>query len=405
MRLVFLASRFWPALGGGEALVHDLARALADRHDVTVLAHRIDNGPSGRLSESLYQPPPFAPFEDGGAKVIPIRLSRQARLRLLPLGVQVLPVCRRYAYGRGRILLAHWSSQVFGRVLAQHVRGADLLHVWGTDLLAANGLGAARRAGVPLVVTPLLHTGQWGDDPAAVRTYRQADRVMALLNVERDALIRLGVAAERTSVCGSCSPGVSLGGGGQLRRRLGIEGPLVVFLGMRRSYKGHDLLLEAAGQLNGAGPRVSVAFVGPGEPLPPQQLGPHIIDGGQVDEAGRGAWLDAADLLCLPSAHEIFPISVLEAFSARTPVLLSDLPPLRELVSRSGGGRVVERTVPAIAAALREMLGDPVALRRMGEAGHAFWAAGFKPEALARRQEHVYERVVTEAALARQASH
>jgi glycosyltransferase involved in cell wall biosynthesis len=399
VRLVFLAGRTWPALGGGEALLHHLAGALADRHDVTVLAHRIDNGPDGRLSESLCQPPPFVPFDDGGASVTPIRLSRRARVALLPLGLQVVPISRRYAFGRGRILLARWSSQIFGRVLAQHLAAADVLHVWGTDLLAANGLGAARRTGVPMIVTPMLHAGQWGDDPASVRTYRQANRVLALLNAERDALLRLGVPEERASVCGACSPGVPLGSGAELRRRLGIEGPLVVFLGMRRPYKGHDLLLEAASQLTGARPKVCFAFVGPGEPLPQTEFGPRIIDGGQVDEAGRGAWLEAADLLCLPSAHEIFPISVLEAFSARTPVLVSDLPPLRELISRSGGGRAVERTVPALAAALRAMLADPVALRRMGDAGHAFWEAGFKPEAFARRHEQVYKRVVAEAAL------
>jgi glycosyltransferase involved in cell wall biosynthesis len=396
VHVVFLTSRYWPAIGGAEILLHYLAPALAEHHEVTVLAHRIGDGASDRLAESLRHPPPFAPFDDGGAHVIPVEIPRMTRVRLLPLGLQVLPISRRYAFGRGRILLAGWSGQVVGRLLAQHLRTADLLHVWGADLLAANGLGAARRAGVPLVITPFMHVDQWGTDPASIRTYRQADRMLALLDVEGDALKQLGVAEERIAVCGSCSPGVPTGGGAELRRRLGIDGPLVVFLGVRRSYKGHDLLLDAARELEASRPDVFFAFVGPGDPLEPDRLGHRIIDGGQVDEAGRGAWLEAADLLCLPSAHEIFPLSVLEAFSARTPVLLSDLPPLRELVSRSGGGRVVQRTGPALAAALRDMLADPIALRRMGDMGHAFWSTAFTPEAVARCHERVYQRVATE---------
>jgi phosphatidyl-myo-inositol dimannoside synthase len=394
MRLVFLAGRYWPALGGVELLVHHVANALAERHEVTVIAHRIDDSPTDRLSDSLHHPPPFAPFNDGTVRVVPVDMPSSARFRLLPLGLQVVPIAGRYAFGRMRVALAGWSSQVMSRVLAQHVRGADLLHIWATDLIAANGVGAARRAGVPVVITPFVHPGQWGYDPGSVRTYRRADRVLGLLNVERELFAGLGVPQERIAVCGSCTPGVRTGGGAALRERLGLSGPLVLFLGARRPYKGHDLLLAAAAELKSSLPDAVFAFVGPGDPLPIEQLGPNVVDGGVVDDQERGTWLEAADLLCLPSAHEIFPLSLLEAFSARTPALVSDLPPLRELMVRSGGGRVVARTVPAIAAMLREMLGDPAALRRMGEAGHAFWAEGFTPDAVARCHERIYESIV-----------
>ena len=394
MRLVFLAGRYWPAIGGVERLVHHVANALAQRHEVTVIAHHIDDDPPDRLSESLRHPPPFAPFDDGNVRVVPVVLPTGVRLRLLPLGIQVVPIARRYAFGPMRVALSEWSSQVMSRVLAPHVRGADILHVWAADLIAANGVGAARRAGVPVVITPFVHPGQWGYDPGSIRSYRRADHIVGLLNVERKVFIELGVPTERVTVCGSCTPGVTTGGGTALRRSLGISGPLVLFLGARRPYKGHDLLLATAAELRSSLPDAVFAFVGPGDPLSSERLGHNVVDGGVVDDEGRGAWLDAADLLCLPSAHEIFPLSLLEAFSARTPALVSDLPPLRELMTRSGGGRVVGRTVPAITQALHEMLGDPVALRRMGEAGHAFWAEQFTPEALARCHERIYERIV-----------
>jgi glycosyltransferase involved in cell wall biosynthesis len=115
-----------------------------------------------------------------------------------------------------------------------------------------------------------------------------------------------------------------------------------------------------------------------------------VIDAGSVGEDARAAWLDAADLVCLPSAFEIFPNTVLEAWSAGTPVLLSDIPPLRELVEQSGGGEVVARDPDALAGAIARLLDDPARLERMGAAGRARWASAYTPAAVAARHEQVY---------------
>jgi glycosyltransferase involved in cell wall biosynthesis len=108
-----------------------------------------------------------------------------------------------------------------------------------------------------------------------------------------------------------------------------------------------------------------------------------VIDAGRVSDAEKFDWLAAADLLCLPSLGEIFPVAILEAWSAGTAVLVSDIPPLLELIDTVRAGRAAPRTPAAIAAALEAMLADPDELRAMGERGRAWWSANATPQAVA----------------------
>jgi glycosyltransferase involved in cell wall biosynthesis len=396
MRIVFVAGRYWPATGGVENLIHHVARELARRHDVTVIAHRIDEEPDQRLSESLRHPPPFTEFRDGRARVVPVEIGRAQRLALAPLIAQVTPGLARYAYGRPRIAMLNLYARVVARLYAPYVRGADLVHAWTTGYPGAAAARTARAAGRPLVMTPFVHRGQWGDDVASRRLLRRADRVVGLLDAERDTFRAMGIREDRIAICGVCAPAAATGGGPDLRARYDISGPLVLFLGVRRPYKGHDLLLAAAGRVARALPDVTFAFVGPGPALATNGVGARVVDVGPVDADARGSWLEAADVLCLPSAHEIFPVSVLEAWSTRTPVVVSDLPPLVDLMRRTGGGLTAPREPGALAEVLLTLLERPDERRRLAAAGHEFWRSAHTPEAIAVRHEALYRDVLGE---------
>ena len=392
MRILFVAPRFWPAVGGMESFLRHVTTALARRHEVTVLAQGLDSGHRGRLADSLLPPARFEAFAHDEVQVLPLRLDGARRVLLAPLALQVVPGLRRYAYGAARLPAARLYARVVGPRIAAAAASADIVHMWGGGLLGAAAIRAARTTGAPVAITPFAHRGQWGDEPAAAVTYRSADRVLALLEEDAAVYRELGVPAERIEVCGVCSPGVAAGGGAALRSRLGIEGPLVLFLGVRRPYKGFDLLLEAAPLVAGSRPDVSFAFLGPGPALPPSDG--RILDIGEVGEDERAAWLEAADLLCLPSQGEIFPVTILEGWSVGTPVLTSDLPTLRELVGLTGGGATAERRPDALAEAIVSLLTDPAALRMMGESGRRLWQERFTVEAVAAAHERVYERLL-----------
>jgi glycosyltransferase involved in cell wall biosynthesis len=403
VNITYVTNRSWPALGGVETYLRHLSRAVAAEHDVTVLAQGIDSKPWSQLADSVQPPSTFAPFDDDGVAVLPIRLPAGRRALLAPLAAQVVPVLRRYAWGRSRVVAARYYASVAGHSLAAQARGADLIHVFGTDLLAAAALRAGRILGIPVVATPFAHRGHWGDTEACAVTYRELDRVIALL--ESDALLyeELGVPRERIVVGGVCTPDVMASDGAGLRGRLGIDGPLVVFLGVRRAYKGAHLLLEAAPAVSRNVPGTTFAFVGPGPALP-QVTGARVLDVGAVDDDQRAAWLAASDVLCLPSEAEIFPSSFLEAWTASTPVVAADIPPLRELVTRSGGGVVAERSAEPLAAALTSLLLDPARARALGAAGHAFWKSSFTVEAVARLHDELYRACCLPAATVQKAA-
>ena len=393
--MTFIVSRYWPATGGVESHMRSVVNDLASRHDVTVLAYATDESLPGRLTTSLRPGPTFQPFDDGAARVEPVTLTRRQRARLIPQALQVLPGTARLAYGRLRAPLAAQYARAVGPILAERVSETDVVHVWSADLVGAAAVRAARLLRRPSVITPFVHPGQWGEDPGSVRTYRRADRVVALLGTERDAYVRLGVRPDRVAVSGVCSPGIVLGGGAAIRERHRISGPLVLFLGVRRSYKGHDVLLAAAPRVAEACPGTTFAFVGPGDPIEPDGHGARVIDAGRVSDEERAAWLDAADVFCLPSAHEIFPVSILEAWSAHTAVVVSELPPLVELMARSYGGVTVPRTADAFARTLVDVLRDDARRDRLAAAGHRFWIAEATPQAVARRHEQIYEELLS----------
>lgn len=391
LKLVFVAARSWPAVGGMESYLRQLTTELATRHEVTVLAQGLDSGPRARLSETLRPPVSFEPFLDAGVRVEPLRVPARRRALMAPLAAEVAPLLGRYAHGRSRIAAARLAAAAMGPAIATATRGADVVHMWGGGLLGAAAERAARTTGAGFAITPFAHRGQWGDDPASARLYRSADRVLALLEADAALYRELGVEPARLEIAGVCSAGAA-GNGAALRRRHGIDGPLVGFLGVRRPYKGYELLLEAATLAAKELPGLTLAFAGPG-PAVAGRDGVRVVDLGEIDDAGRGDLLDAADLLCLPSLGEIFPVSILEAWSVGTPVLTSDIPPLAELARRSGGGLAVAREPAALAVALVELLRDPARLRALGAAGRRFWRDGHTVAASGRRHELVYEAI------------
>lgn len=396
LRVVHVASRYWPAVGGVESFLRHVATGMAARHDVTVLTQRIDDGPTTRLSSSLRPPPPFEPFWDGPARIEPLHIPVHRRAMMAPLLSQVVPVARRYAYGRARGPASALYALAVAPLIARTLEGADVMHMWGGDMLSAAAVRSARLAGVPAVITPFAHANGWSTDPGSAGAYRAADGVVALLEADAAVYEELGVPAGRLSVCGVCSPALPAGGGGEVRRRHGIDGPLILFLGVRRAYKGFDLLLDAAEHVHAQRPDATFAFVGPGASLPAARS-PRILDVGTVDEKDKAAWLDAADLLCLPSESEIFPVSIIEAWSVGTPVLVSDLPTLEEIIRRWGGGVVARREPSAFAKVILDLLERPEQLREMGEAGRAEAARSGTVEAAVRKHEQLYRNLIATA--------
>jgi glycosyltransferase involved in cell wall biosynthesis len=362
----------------------DLADGLSVFHRVTAVVPR--KTPRGARQDELRKL--------GGAwEVLDYVPSRVARLISTPADDVSLPLLRRYAHGRAGIPAARLFGSVVGRSLAADLpKRPDVVHAFTADMTAHLALGLGHAARSPVVLTGFPHPGQYGNGPIDASAYRAADGIVALTEHDRDVYRQLGAPRGRVFVIPPPSDDLGVGGKGGARERLGIQGRLVLFVGVRREYKGARILHDAAPRIAARVDDVTVAFVGPGDPIPPVE-GARIQDVGEVDSETMHDWIRAADVLVLPSLHEIFPLVVLEAWSAGVPVVLSDIPPLLHLIRVSGGGVAVPRRTEAVAEGVVELLNDGPRRTELGDAGRRYWQEHCAPETIITAYHELYARL------------
>jgi glycosyltransferase involved in cell wall biosynthesis len=381
VRVTYVARRAHPAVGGIETHLRFLTDALPPLERVQILTPRVDDG-WPHYTDVLARGS-FEPFARGQVPTEPLRARHP---RLLPVAAErLLQWAPRGRGWVGRRSFHGYAAGVGPAIAAAADRPAVLHVLSGGNLAAATAL-AARRLSVPVVMTPSAHPGQWDDDPLSGAAYRAADLVLAWSDADAETYRRLGVSPQRLRISPPAGAPLSPGGGAALRASHGIAGPLVVFVGRRQAYKGAGLLIEAARRAS-----FTAVLVGPGDPV--RETG--VIDAGRVTDEARAAWVDAADVLAMPSSHESFGLAVAEAWSVGTPVVTSDIPVLRALVEAAGGGLAVARDPVSIAGAIEAIAGDPARARALGEAGRRYWRKELSPESAARRTLAAYEELIS----------
>jgi glycosyltransferase involved in cell wall biosynthesis len=193
---------------------------------------------------------------------------------------------------------------------------------------------------------------------------------------ERELVERVGVAPERVRVIphGAFDHMLRLPGERPLPDELAlVEGPVILCFGTIRPYKGIDVLLRAFGELEGA----ELWIVGRPLNTPMEPL--HELAGDGVRFVTRylaeqevPAFFRRADLVVLPH-REVDQSGVLNvALAFGKPIVMTEIGGFEEVAADTGAGRLVPPEDPgALAAALRELLADPEASRRLGEAARA----------------------------------
>jgi glycosyltransferase involved in cell wall biosynthesis len=169
--------------------------------------------------------------------------------------------------------------------------------------------------------------------------------------------------------------------GAEFRRRQGIpEGHMVITqVCWMVEKKGVEHMLRAAAMFLRKCSQAHFLLVGDGPELPRyRQLAVDLgIEGavtftGLISEPIDMGVFDASDIYCQPSVwQEACPIAVLEAMSARLPVIASDTGGIPEIVEHGRSGILVPvGASEEICAALERLFADPDLRRSMGEAGY-----------------------------------
>jgi glycosyltransferase involved in cell wall biosynthesis len=263
--------------------------------------------------------------------------------------------------GRAGFLL---SSLLFAWRVAWYVRQQGYTTVYSRDKAV---LVALRRFAPQVPVVWEVH----GAEPAKAIKQLGGARCVAISQGLKDALVAQGVPEGRVVVA---HDGVDLAAFERVesqhaaRERLGLpqDKKVVLYIGRLDGWKGTDTLLEAAALL----PNIVMAIIG-GEPKQLETLKARYP---QVRFLGFRPYKEianneaAADVLVLPntgkdetSVRFTSPLKLFTYMAAEKPIVASDLPSLREVVSEREVFFVTPDNPAALAAGIAEALSDSVA--------------------------------------------
>jgi glycosyltransferase involved in cell wall biosynthesis len=164
----------------------------------------------------------------------------------------------------------------------------------------------------------------------------------------------------------------------RFRRRHGIEGSYLLYVGRVDVEKGCRALVEAflPWRAQAAQP-VTLVLVGTIAMKLPRH--PALRALGFRPEAEKRDAIAGATALVMPSPHESFSFVILEAWSQGTPVLATARSPvLRGHVARSGGGLLFDQAPGDLGAGVGALVADEVLGKALGERGRAYVEARYR---------------------------
>ncbi|MGO9327472.1 MAG: glycosyltransferase family 4 protein [Steroidobacteraceae bacterium] len=224
----------------------------------------------------------------------------------------------------------------------------------------------------------------------AIGTYdRDIDRYIALTQFARGKFANAGIADAKLVVKPNFIPNPPDPGHG--------EGRYVVFVGRLTEGKGVETLIDAWRDLGS----VKLRIVGDGNlrvqlEARAKREGLNIEFTGKQDRAAVLEAISNATFLIMPSVwYETFGLVVAEAFACGTPVLVSRIGSLDELVQEGTTGAKFTPGDPRdLANAVRTMLGDEARLQRMRIGARSFFDAHLTEEKNYSQLMTIYEDVL-----------
>ncbi len=301
------------------------------------------------------------------------------------------------------------------RYLAHSAPAFDVAHLHACrNLPGVIAAGALRRAGIPYVLAPngtaprierRRLAKRLFDAVAGSRVLRDAARLIAVSQAERDQLRSVGVGAEEIRIIPNpisveeFEPPPVRGG---FRRTIAAGArPLVLFLGQISPRKRVDVLVRAFALLSRPDARLVIAGNDAGAARPARRLAQTLGIGGQVIFPGllrgqeRLAALADADIVVYPSQDEVFGLVPVEALLCGTPVAVAGDCGCAEVVGSMGGGHVVPLgDHVALARAIETTLRRPRRWRAAADAAAARIRATYARDRVCAQMDAVYRELV-----------
>lgn len=246
---------------------------------------------------------------------------------------------------------------------------ADVVHAHNPGMAAAVALATRRGRHPPALVTS--HGVPPEDDAMTARVLRLAGLPVVACGPGVTAGLESNGIEVLATICNAVSPPPPPVDRAALTRALGLDPALrlVVSVGRLVHQKHHDLAIDAIGGV----PTAALVIVGGGpdaaaldEQVKARGLHDRVRLTGPRDDAR--AVMGAADVVLLPSRWEGLPLVALEAANAGVPIVATAVRGVQELFRDGEAARLAPPDdAPALAAAVRDVLGDAALAARLVE--------------------------------------
>ena len=386
MKVLMAAIRYAPAPGGAEDHVHEVVDHLVERgHQVVV------------YTSDMWKEHPFERMTEPHDMVDGVRVVRKRTFQMT------------------RVVHYPFMPGMYDMLSEP----TDVVHSHSFGYYHTNVAALRRRlSGTPLVITPHYHppeTMQGGfarhqlrrfyDASIANWVFEQADAILFNTRAELDSMahhvddldkarvIPNGLHTERYEDLPDPVP---------FRQRMGIEGPMVLYLGRLAVNKRMELVIGEMPQLLEVVPDLRLMIAGPDDGVGEEwkaltrRLGleDHVLFPGFLSREDKMAAFTAADVFVLPSEWEAYGLVLMEAQACGTPCVVADRGGPREVIAPGETGLVVpygdqERW----RAALLDLLTDGGLRERMGKAARERAMSVFRWSNVIDQVEDVYREV------------
>jgi glycosyltransferase involved in cell wall biosynthesis len=367
LRLAFVVQRYGPDIdGGAEHECRRVAEALTPHHDVEVLTTCARDYLTWR---NVYRP---GLETVNGVRVRRFPVDRPRRVRAFGRYADWL-----YATPHTFFDEAEWVRRQgpLCPALIEWIRAHADEH---DAFLFYTYLYLPTTLGLPLVADKAVLVPTAHDErPIYLDLFRSLFRIPRALiyQVEEERAFveaRFHTAHLPSAVIGAGIDPVSEADGARFRRRHGLDGSYLLYVGRVDVEKGCRGLVDAFLAWRERSPEpVTLVLMGTVALKLPRH--PAVCALGFRPEAEKHDAIAGASALVMPSPHESFSFVILEAWSQGTPVLATARSPvLRGHVERSGAGLLFDRTPGDFGAAAGTLLADEALRKALGERGQAY---------------------------------
>jgi glycosyltransferase involved in cell wall biosynthesis len=293
----------------------------------------------------------------------------------------------------------------------------DAVHIHGMfNGISTSAARAARGASLPYVIGPFgtlsrytfahrrtLLKRAWHsllDAPAV----RRAGAMHFTTVHERDEARRLEAVRSVPSVVVPPAwiphPSVAEPGAHGPSSTVSAQAGTVLFLGRLHPIKALEALIDAWPRVRASRPRARLLIAGSGDPEYERAIKARVVQSGSagsieftgfVTGAEKSRLLTEADAFVLPSYHENFGMSVVEAITNGVPAVVSPDVQLAEVVAEHRLGAVVSRDPASLAEGILSVLGDPALRHRCATEGRAIMQSLFSPRTIGLQLRAMYE--------------